>query len=287
MEEASKMMAEGILAYVKAVVSHTTQSTNQGSFQHKGIEQGAGSSRAGKTRRSAPTSPGLEERYTPPHRRDEAVFHRSSAMVKGNGNGNPRPHLQQPYSVTNPINQHGLYEEGMGFGNTDLNADNGAYQARGAQFYNHPLQNRNAEMINRDMVRETVQELYGPALRVIGHPEFNKPDPDVIDNNNPYPRGYKIPDFSLFSGEDGQSIVENIARFTIKCGTLANLAVGFDPESARRVAGCFCKNINAMLLAEIEPRSQELSPEDLTAVVSLISIQTNAFRNINISFTIK
>ncbi|KZV20572.1 hypothetical protein F511_25088 [Dorcoceras hygrometricum] len=38
MEEASKMMAEGILAYVKAVVSHTTRSTNQGSFQHKGME---------------------------------------------------------------------------------------------------------------------------------------------------------------------------------------------------------------------------------------------------------
>ncbi|KZV58833.1 hypothetical protein F511_18670 [Dorcoceras hygrometricum] len=62
MEEASKMMTEGILAYVKAVVSHTTQSTNQGSFQHKGMDQGAGSSRAGETRRSVPTTPGLEER---------------------------------------------------------------------------------------------------------------------------------------------------------------------------------------------------------------------------------
>ncbi|KZV24931.1 hypothetical protein F511_28502 [Dorcoceras hygrometricum] len=61
-EEASKMMAERILAYVKAVVSHTTQSTSQGSFQHKGIEQSAGSSRAGETRRSIPTPPGLEER---------------------------------------------------------------------------------------------------------------------------------------------------------------------------------------------------------------------------------
>ncbi|KZV48729.1 nucleolin-like [Dorcoceras hygrometricum] len=38
-EEASKMMAEGILAYVKAVVSHTTQSTNHGTFQHKETEQ--------------------------------------------------------------------------------------------------------------------------------------------------------------------------------------------------------------------------------------------------------
>ncbi|KZV46294.1 hypothetical protein F511_22200 [Dorcoceras hygrometricum] len=91
MEEASKMMAEGIFAYVKAVVSHTTQSTNQGSFQHKGMEQGAGSSRAGETRRSILTPPSLEERYTPPHRRDEAVLQKSPAMVHGNRNENPRP----------------------------------------------------------------------------------------------------------------------------------------------------------------------------------------------------
>ncbi|KZV44388.1 patatin-like protein 2 [Dorcoceras hygrometricum] len=130
MEEASKMMAEGILAYVKAVVSHITQSTTQGSFQHKGVEQGVGSSRAGETRRSIPTPPSLDERYTPPHQKDEAVFQRSPVMVRGNGNGNSRPHLQQPYSVTNPMIQPGLYEEGMGFpiGNTGLNADNGAYQ---------------------------------------------------------------------------------------------------------------------------------------------------------------
>ncbi|KZV47448.1 tudor domain-containing protein 3 [Dorcoceras hygrometricum] len=93
MEVASKMMAEGILAYVEAVVSHTTQSTNQGSFQHKGMEQGAGSSRAGETRRSIPTPSTLEERYMSPHRRDDVVFQRSPEMVKGNGNGNPRPHL--------------------------------------------------------------------------------------------------------------------------------------------------------------------------------------------------
>ncbi|KZV33698.1 hypothetical protein F511_31050 [Dorcoceras hygrometricum] len=59
MEEASKMMAEGILAYVKAVVSHTTQSSSQGSFEHKGAEQGVGSSRAGEARRSVPTHPAL------------------------------------------------------------------------------------------------------------------------------------------------------------------------------------------------------------------------------------
>ncbi|KZV37992.1 hypothetical protein F511_25431 [Dorcoceras hygrometricum] len=71
MEEASKVMAEGILAYVKSVVSHATQSTNYGNFQSKELEQGVGSCRAGEARRSLPTPPSQEERYAPPHRREE------------------------------------------------------------------------------------------------------------------------------------------------------------------------------------------------------------------------
>ncbi|KZV58259.1 hypothetical protein F511_01110 [Dorcoceras hygrometricum] len=225
LEEASKVMAEGIMVYVKAVVSHITQYTNQRNFQHKEPKQGVGSSGAGETHRSIPTPPILEERHTSPHRREETVFQRSPANVRGNENGNTRPHLHQLYNVTNPVNQPDLCEEGMGFPveSTDINADNGAYEARGARFYNHPHQNMNPGIIDLDLVRETVQELYGPALRLIGRPEFHKPYPEMIDHNNPYPRGYKIPDFSLFTGEDGQSAVEHVARFTIKCGTLANL----------------------------------------------------------------
>ncbi|KZV33334.1 hypothetical protein F511_18215 [Dorcoceras hygrometricum] len=49
LEEASKVMAEGIMVYVKAVVSHITQSTNQRKFQHKVPKQGVGSSGAGDT----------------------------------------------------------------------------------------------------------------------------------------------------------------------------------------------------------------------------------------------
>ena len=70
--------------------------------------------------------------------------------------------------------------------------------------------------------REVVHELYGPGLRHIGCPEFYKPYPEMIDRENPYPRGYKIPDFSLFSREDGQSTLEQVARFTVQCGELAN-----------------------------------------------------------------
>ena len=44
----------------------------------------------------------------------------------------------------------------------------------------------------------------------------------MIDRENPYPRGYRIPNFSLFFGEDGQSTLEHVARFTMQFGKLAN-----------------------------------------------------------------
>ena len=67
-----------------------------------------------------------------------------------------------------------------------------------------------------------MQELYGPGLRKIGLPEFYKSYPEMIDRENPYPRGYRIPDFSIFFREDGQSTLEHVARFTVQCGELAN-----------------------------------------------------------------
>ena len=44
----------------------------------------------------------------------------------------------------------------------------------------------------------------------------------MIDRDNPYPRGYRILYFSLFSGEDGQSTLEHVARFIVQCGELDN-----------------------------------------------------------------
>ena len=58
--------------------------------------------------------------------------------------------------------------------------------------------------------------------QAIGCPEFYKPYPEMIDRENPYPRGYMIPDFTLFSGEDGQSTREHVTRFIVQCGELAN-----------------------------------------------------------------
>ena len=71
-------------------------------------------------------------------------------------------------------------------------------------------------------IRKAVHELYGPCLMQIGRLEFYKPYPEMIDRENLYPMGYRIPDFSLFSRENGQSTFEHVARFTMQCGELTN-----------------------------------------------------------------
>ena len=71
-------------------------------------------------------------------------------------------------------------------------------------------------------IRDTVQELCGLGLRKIGHLEFYKPYPEMIDRENPCLRGYRILDFSFFFREDGQSTLEHVARFIMQCGELAN-----------------------------------------------------------------
>ena len=68
---------------------------------------------------------------------------------------------------------------------------------------------------NFEAIREAVQELYGLGIRQIGHLEFYKSYLKAIKRENPYSMGYRIPGFSLFSREDGQSTLEHVARFTV------------------------------------------------------------------------
>lgn len=77
---------------------------------------------------------------------------------------------------------------GLPGGNVGFNA---GFQARVSHYYNHPLPVHNIPVIDLEMMRETFQQLYWPALRQIGHPEFYNPYPDYVDVNNLYPRGYR------------------------------------------------------------------------------------------------
>jgi hypothetical protein len=46
---------------------------------------------------------------------------------------------------------------------------------------------------------------------------YQKLYPDYY-NQVPYPRGYRVPKFSKFSGDDGQTILEHVGQFILQCG---------------------------------------------------------------------
>jgi hypothetical protein len=46
---------------------------------------------------------------------------------------------------------------------------------------------------------------------------YQKPYPDYYEQL-PYPRGYRVPEFSKCSGEDGKSALEHVSQFILQCG---------------------------------------------------------------------
>ncbi|TNV98726.1 hypothetical protein C5H24_12500, partial [Xylella fastidiosa] len=65
-----------------------------------------------------------------------------------------------------------------------------------------------------------MQEVYGPLNRGVQTQIYRKPYPEWIDRQFEVPRGFKIPDFTLFHGDGKQSTTEHIARFTAQCKEL-------------------------------------------------------------------
>ncbi|KAL2470852.1 Retrotrans gag domain-containing protein [Abeliophyllum distichum] len=54
--------------------------------------------------------------------------------------------------------------------------------------------------ILRNQVMEIMQDQVAFGMRPIMRPTYRKPYPDWVDQAYPWPRGYKVPDFSLFTG---------------------------------------------------------------------------------------
>jgi hypothetical protein len=46
---------------------------------------------------------------------------------------------------------------------------------------------------------------------------YQKPYPDYY-NQLPHPRGYRVLEFSEFSGEDGMTTLEDVGQFILQCG---------------------------------------------------------------------
>uniref|UniRef100_A0A2N9EFY1 Retrotransposon gag domain-containing protein n=1 Tax=Fagus sylvatica TaxID=28930 RepID=A0A2N9EFY1_FAGSY len=73
----------------------------------------------------------------------------------------------------------------------------------------------------RNQILELIDQALGPGhRRAPGHP-YTKPYPERIDREE-WPKGFKIPDFTMFSGEDEKTSLEHISRFTIQCGEYSN-----------------------------------------------------------------
>jgi hypothetical protein len=59
-------------------------------------------------------------------------------------------------------------------------------------------------------------ESFGVELKGRGRVN-QKPCPDNYDQL-PYPRGYRVPKFSKFSGEDDKTTLEHVGQFILQCG---------------------------------------------------------------------
>jgi hypothetical protein len=59
-------------------------------------------------------------------------------------------------------------------------------------------------------------ESFGIEPKGRGH-VYQKPYPDYYDQL-PYPRGYRVPEFSKFSWDDGKTTLEHVDQFILQCG---------------------------------------------------------------------
>ncbi|GKV43975.1 hypothetical protein SLEP1_g51204 [Rubroshorea leprosula] len=71
------------------------------------------------------------------------------------------------------------------------NLQNNAFQPLKLQATPPPL--------DRNHLIDLVQKTYGPALRPVVRRSYHKAYLDYIDRDNPFPRGFKVPEFTLFS----------------------------------------------------------------------------------------
>ena len=170
--------------------------------------------------RLPPVSPAIGDQYMQPGSQGfitRAVASSSNNSAGPNGDTPGRRFREAPEASRPPnhVPNHAPNYPGGWVENPLFFAPQGGFYppGPGGQF---PYQQVPA-LMNRDQVVEIIQEQLGPNMQVYGRPSYRKPYNEAIDRVE-LPRGYKIPDFALFSGENTQSSVEHIARFSVQCG---------------------------------------------------------------------
>lgn len=72
--------------------------------------------------------------------------------------------------------------------------------------------------IDPDILADMLRDQFGLNVRPTGRMAYQKPYPEAITRDHPLPRGFRVPDFATFSGEDDSSTIEHIGRFTAQLG---------------------------------------------------------------------
>ena len=118
---------------------------------------------------------------------------------------------QRLFANTNPVMQLGAYNEPLLFEAQGVGTNKG-------QQIPQPFM-QSLSPTDLEAIKETLKMLYGPCLRQIDRPYFYKPYPKAINRENPYQRGYRIPKFSLFSGEDGEFTLKHVVVHSVVWGS--------------------------------------------------------------------
>ncbi|XP_061998878.1 uncharacterized protein LOC133716167 [Rosa rugosa] len=125
------------------------------------------------------------------------------------------PNMQQQPRM--PYPPYGMPPE-MGFGQGFIPQPN---QVNNNVAQNHQQNNHQGGGQDRPVrlneFQNLVEDLMGVLPRRVERPSYAKPYPAYIDTI-PYPAGYRIPSFTLFSEDAYQSTVEHIGRFTAQYG---------------------------------------------------------------------
>ena len=103
--------------------------------------------------------------------------------------------------------------------------------------------------VDREQIAEVIHQDFGGVLRRIGRPVYRRPYGDDIERI-PLPRGFRVPNFTTFSGDGDQSTVEHIGRFIVQCveyGGRGDLLLKLFPSSLTGVAFSWYINLPANL----------------------------------------
>lgn len=80
----------------------------------------------------------------------------------------------------------------------------------------NPPPNQHGPNNMEDIISQIIRDRFGIETRNRAR-VYKKPYPDYYDNVT-FPHNYRVPEFTMFSGEDGKTTWEHVGQFLAQCG---------------------------------------------------------------------